>query len=78
MEGVLSTERCYTVIVSLLNFVTRCLSTSWDENNCPLNAMETVGEDQEVPSPILILGLLHHLSVRGDSAPSAGSLLRAS
>lgn len=54
MEGVPSTQRCYTVIVPLLNFVTRCLSTSWDENNCPHNAMETVGEGQEGPSPVLI------------------------
>lgn len=37
------TQRCYTVIVLLLNFITRCLTTSWDENNCPHDAMETVG-----------------------------------
>lgn len=42
-EGVPSTQRCYTVIVPLLNFVTRCLTTSWEKNNCPHDTMETAG-----------------------------------
>lgn len=70
-------------IVAPLNFVIRGLTTSCDENNCPHNALETIGGGVTKNTTLSHLRTIHfacpslgshHLSVNRDTTPSLGPL----